>query len=84
MPKLVIVGYAPYCLTACSPAPTAPPPQWSVSIKGITITFSAGGIQCNASPYVGYVIVELVDTAACATTSPSNKAQLLVNISNNC
>jgi hypothetical protein len=86
VPKVVIVGYSQYCGFFCYPVPTSPPPGWTVSVKAGVITFSAGGIQCNASPpyYGGDITVELVDTAKCATTSPSNKATLLVNIENNC
>jgi hypothetical protein len=48
--------------------------------------FSAGGIVCNAIPssYIGYVTVALADPTKCATTSLSNAAELLVDISNNC
>jgi Putative Ig domain len=83
-PSAVILGYKQYCVTFCSPTPTAPPPGWTVSLKGGSIVISAGGISCNAPSYVGYVTVALVDTTKCATTSRSNPADLLVDISNNC
>ena len=85
-PKPVILGYGQYCpaLTNCFPKPSGPPPGWTYSVNSGTITFSAGGIPCNMPSYVGYVLLELVDTATCAATAPSNPASLLVNISNNC
>jgi hypothetical protein len=85
-PKPVILGYGQYCpaLTNCLPKPTGPPPGWTYSVKNGTITFSAGGVPCNTPGYAGYVILDLVDTAQCAATAPSNAASLLVNISNNC
>lgn len=83
-PKVVILGYAPYCLTTCYPTPAAPPPGWSAIAKGGVISISAGGIACNAPSYIGYVVLALVDTASCPTTSQSNSADLLVNLQNNC
>jgi len=84
-PKVVIVGYSQYCgAVGCYPTPTAPPPQWSVTFSGSAITFSVGGIACNTAEYAGYVILKLVDTSKCATTSPSNQASLLVNQWNGC
>jgi hypothetical protein len=49
-----------------------------------SLTFSAGGIPCSSPAYVGYEFVELIDTATCAASAPSNAASLLVNISSNC
>jgi Putative Ig domain len=86
-PKLVIISYGQYCpsFTFCYPKPTAPPPRWSVSVRSGVVTFSAD-IECSdpTLAYQGYVIVELLDTAKCATTSPSNAASLLVDLVNNC
>lgn len=88
-PKLVILGYAQYCPVGVGcqyPAPTAPPPGWSVTVKGGVITMSAGGIPCNVSPstYSGILNLALVDTAVCATTGQSNQGKLTVFIQNNC
>jgi hypothetical protein len=86
VPKVVIYGYKPYCATFCYQMVKAPPPGWKVTIRSGTIVFQAGGIACNAIPtyYAEYLTLELVDTAACATTSPSNRVDLLVDIENNC
>src|ERR1051326_103886 len=79
-PKALIVGYSQY---QTFPVPTAPPPEWKVTFgSGGAITFSAGGIACNAPGYEGYLTIDLVDTTKCATTSASNKLVLLVDISN--
>jgi hypothetical protein len=86
-PTAAIVGYSQYCeptFGQCFPVPTAPPPQWNVAIAGGNITFSAGGIACNASPYGGKLTIELRDPSKCATTSASNRLVLIVYISNNC
>jgi len=85
VPRVVIVAYKQYCdAFQCYKVPTSPPPGWKVTFRSGTITFQAGGIACGASPYAGYLTLELIDTAACATTSPSNRVDLLVNIQNNC
>ena len=87
-PKVVILGYAQYCIpgAACYPVPTAPPPGWNVQIGSGNITFSAGGIQCNVSPssYGGILTIALSDGTSCATTSLSNQQKLTVFIENNC
>jgi hypothetical protein len=84
-PKVVIVGYSQYCdANGCYPVPTAPPPQWGAVAKGGALSISAGGVACNAPPYVGYLTLALVDTTACATTQESNQAKLPVYLSNNC
>jgi hypothetical protein len=88
-PKLVILGYAQYCPVGVGcqyPTPTAPPPGWTVTVKGGVITMSAGGIACNAIPstYAGILTLALVDTTTCATTAQSNQGKLTVFIQNNC
>jgi putative Ig domain-containing protein len=88
-PKLVILGYSQYCPVGVGcqyPTPTAPPPGWTVSVKGGVITMSAGGIPCNANPstYAGVLTLALVDTTTCATTAQSNQGKLTVFIQNNC
>jgi len=84
-PKAVIIRYSTYCnaFGNCM-TPTSPPPQWNVAIGGGKITFSAGGIACNASSYLGTLTIELLDPSKCATTSPSNQLNLIVDIENNC
>ena len=84
-PKVVVTRISQYCsATGCSPVPTGLPPGWNVSAKGGTVHITAGPIACNAPGYQGVITLALVDTAACATTSQSNPADLVVNISNGC
>lgn len=85
VPKLVIAGYSQYCSTqtqVCG-TPAAPPPGWAVSVKGGVITISALSTACVTS-YVGKLKLVLVDTAACATTSPSNAVDLIVDMEFSC
>jgi hypothetical protein len=84
-PKLVIDGYAQYCSpqTQLCATPSAPPPGWSVSVKGGLVTISASSTACVTS-YVGTLKLALVDTAACATTSQSNIVDLNVDMEFSC
>jgi len=86
-PKLVVLKYSTYCDVNgfCYPVPSVPPQGWTVTFKGGTIVFSAGGLPCSPNvPYGAVITVALVDGSACATTSQSNSAQLTVFLENNC
>jgi len=87
LPKVVITSYSPYTdpLTGqVYPTPTAPPPGWTVSIKGGVITLSATLANPCTDTYRGYVYFVLRDPSACATTGPSNTGKMLVNLVYSC
>ncbi len=83
-PRLTILGYAQNCnVQGFCMTPNAPPPGWTVSVRGGAITISTYGNPC-VTQYIGTVRLALVDPAACATTQRSNEADLKVDMEYAC
>ena len=85
-PKVVVLGYKPYCGTCAPPKPIASPMSFSaVATKGnIAISVSDGGSTCFNGPYQALVTLALVDSTVCATPLKSNPVDLPVNLSTTC
>jgi hypothetical protein len=83
-PKLVILSYSQYCEpNGLCGTPAGPPPGWSVSVSGGLVLISASGSGCTTQ-YLGTLKLALIDPTACATTSPSNSVDLIVDLNHSC
>ena len=85
-PQAIVLGYGQNCIPGrvCPPAPTAPPPGWSVTVRGGVVQIAAGPILCGAPNYIGAISLALVDRTVCATTGRSNTVVLKVDLENTC